>query len=1063
MAQNPFEKALADEGLVGTPLESLARSIYMQESGAGKNTKTSNAGAVGGMQILPGTFNQMLPGGDINNPYDNSRAGLRYIKQMYNQSGGDLNLTAAGYYGGPGGMQKAKQGVAVSDPRNPNAPTTLEYAKQVTERQNKVSRETPKAIQENIANLGQGYQAAYALMSMADEEPETEREREAKEAAEEQTAAQQFANMQKQLASIKPATPFAAQEPQEFNEGGEAVADDDEEVESAKRDFQMFLQKATREESPLDVKFMTPDPRPMVVEGMGLMPAAPASVQGRVGYNQDGFRMGASGVATKTPQGVKVMPGMYDVGYKMPVAGGELDLNYTRGMKTMPGMKTPQMANIRYTKKFEKGGEAKAGDNQGSGFNIERWIAKKIGVDQAWDKSLNAPAEMGLSEDSGTRGDAVRHMTLMREIEKKYNPTVAKTLGYAHELIGGPMQYFTQGNAQSSRDREMDLRNNAVGLELSKQAGGDDAKFRELMAQALESKKADFYREEYTGKRKAPGSTAVRKRAEGSPEEGETKSTAKDMLKEVGRSAQYLPYDLIGAPVDVVNLGLKGIDYVTGSKLATEKPVGGSDYLIEKSRQMGIADKPTGSMTESLTRLATGIVSPTAGPRAVVAAGKAVKGTAKAALEDLSMATTGQGGSKVAQMLTSQAQPMFAVRPKGGVYLGAQSAKDTPLTRPDFDLKETIDEIDQTTDQGKAVAEFIDKKVRKYIQTQQGTPDDPIFKGIVQGRIEPQYVGDPEMLARARAGDKDALFQLRRRYDSRLGMTNIVPESVAKERGKGYAFSYTNEQEKLMKQKVQEQSPGEDVLGLDVRPVSRNSMKEFDNLYNYPGVDQLLKETESGKLLRMLNQSDLPPHIRQAAMEGEPISYQFSGVGGFGSPVELGNIKDYLNTRTPAEIKNMGVADVVSKSQEWHRTMAEARKDPSKFSRKQLMQGTQPVLPASKDMTWVDVKDSDALSLEGNIMGHCVGGSNYCSAVNKGTTKIISLRDKKGFPHVTIELTANDKGVFDKVSQVKGTANNSPEKYFQQVDEFLTDYSAKLGEPLRITERPSYLPEKWRK
>jgi hypothetical protein len=45
MAQNPFEKALVDEGLVGTPLESLARSIYTQESSGGKNTKTSNAGA----------------------------------------------------------------------------------------------------------------------------------------------------------------------------------------------------------------------------------------------------------------------------------------------------------------------------------------------------------------------------------------------------------------------------------------------------------------------------------------------------------------------------------------------------------------------------------------------------------------------------------------------------------------------------------------------------------------------------------------------------------------------------------------------------------------------------------------------------------------------------------------------------------------------------------------------------------------------------------------------------------------------------------------------------------
>jgi SLT domain-containing protein len=1084
MAQNPFEKALVDEGLVGTPLESLARSIYMQESGAGRNTKTSNAGAVGGMQILPGTFQEVLPGGNINDPYDNSRAGLRYIKQMYDKSGGDLNLTAAGYYGGPGGMQKAKQGVAVSDPRNPNAPTTLEYAKQVlsrTDSKGNVSRETLKP-EKVIAEAGQGYQAAYALMSMADEEPENEREIAAREAQEEQSAAQQFANIQKQLASVKPATPFAAQGPEEvqqFSKGGEATADDDEETETARRDFQMFLKKATREESPLDVKFMTPDPRPMVQEGLGVVPAAPPSVMGRVGYQGDNFRAGASGVAVKTPQGVKVMPGMYDIGYRMPMAGGELDMSYSRGMKSMPGMPTPQMANVRYVRKFEKGGEAQA-DAQGSSGGFERWVAKKMGVDKAWDKSLDAPYEMGLSEDSGTRGDAVRHMVLMREIEKKYNPTVAKTLGYAHEFIGGPMQYFSQGNAQSSRDREMDLRNNALGLELSKQAGGDDAKFRELMRQALENKQADFYREEYTGKRSMPGATKVRKRAGGSPEMGEVSGrtfeeggpeTAKKMLKDVVRGVQYYPYDLVGAPVDIINMGLKGVDYVTGSKLATDKPVGGSEYLIEKSRQMGIAEKPTGSAAEELARLGSAFINPASGARATgrvlsKAGDVAAKGAEKVGLE-ATRAITKNPDVTAAQMyeamLGQQTPVSAAVRPKGGVYLGAQSAKDAPLSRPDMELREALQELDQTTDQGKAVGEFIDKKVRKYIQTQQGTPDDPIFKAIMQGRIDPPYVAEPELLARARAGDPEAVFQMRRRYDSRLGMTNIVAEPVATERGKGYSFSYTREQEKALKKKIQEQAPGEDVLGTDVRPVSRNSMKEFDTLYNYPGVDQILKETESGKLLRMLNKTDLPPHIRQAAVEGEPIAYQFSGIGGHGGTLNLGDITDYLATRTPNEIKNMGVADVVAKSQEWHRKMAEARKDPSKFSRKELMQGTESVLPASKDMNWVDVKSSDALSLEGNIMGHCVGGSNYCNAVTQGKTKIVSLRDKKGFPHVTIELTANDKGVFDKVAQIKGTANNSPDKYFPQIDEFLTDYSAKLGEPLRITERPSYVPEKWRK
>ena len=650
MAQTPFEKALVDEGIVGTPLESLARSIYMQESSGGKNTKTSNAGAVGGMQILPGTFNEVLPGGNINDPYDNSRAGLRYIKKMNDLAGGDLTLTAAGYYGGPGGLNKAKEGVAVSDPRNPNAPTTLQYAKQVTARQNKsVPRETSPAespaIKENIADLGQNYQAAYALMAMADEEPETTREIEAREAAEEQSAAQQFANMQKQLASIKPASPFAdqgSQEPQNFKDGGEVEEEDEDDKSEARKAFDKYLKKATRERSALDVEFKTPPPQPMVVEGLGVQRGAPPSIEGRVGYDQDGFRMGASGVAVKTPQGVKYMPGMYDVGYKTPMAGGELDFNYARGMKTMPGMPTPQMANVRYVRKFEEGGDvAPVYDKK---VSPEKKLANLLGLGPAYEASVQAPKDMGLSGDEGTEGDAVRHMVLMREVSKKYGPVGAKVLGYAHEF--GPNML----SGQSSKDREMDLNNNALGLELAKQAGGDEELFKRLVAQALGDKKATYYRDEYNNSKfpveqgnmvsaknmlKAmPKGEGVRKRAGGSPEEGETKSPEKSTLKEIVRSTQYLPYDLIGAPIDVINMGLKGIDYVTGSKLATEKPFGSSDYLIDKSNKLGIADKPTGSMTETLTRVGTGLITPGGVVKAVQIAARPV-GAAKKMLDEV--------------------------------------------------------------------------------------------------------------------------------------------------------------------------------------------------------------------------------------------------------------------------------------------------------------------------------------------------------------------------------------------------------------------------------------------
>ena len=131
---SPLDAALQAEGATGT-LADLARSIYEQESGSGRNTKTSNAGAVGGMQVIPSTFKSVADKGwSIDDPVDNARAGVRYIRSMLDRGDGDPYLAAAAYYGGPGGMDKARRGVAVSDPRNPKAPTTLQYAQQVVDR-----------------------------------------------------------------------------------------------------------------------------------------------------------------------------------------------------------------------------------------------------------------------------------------------------------------------------------------------------------------------------------------------------------------------------------------------------------------------------------------------------------------------------------------------------------------------------------------------------------------------------------------------------------------------------------------------------------------------------------------------------------------------------------------------------------------------------------------------------------------------------------------------------------------------------------------------------------------
>ena len=57
---------------------------------------------------------------------------------------------------------------------------------------------------------------------------------------------------------------------------------------------------------------------------------------------------------------------------------------------------------------------------------------------------------------------------------------------------------------------------------------------------------------------------------------------------------------------------------------------------------------------------------------------------------------------------------------------------------------------------------------------------------------------------------------------------------------------------------------------------------------------------------------------------------------------------------------------------------------------------------AIADALKYDKRLEEALKYEGDTMGHCVGG--YCPDVASGRSRIYSLRDSKGEPHVTVEV-----------------------------------------------------------
>lgn len=99
-----------------------------------------------------------------------------------------------------------------------------------------------------------------------------------------------------------------------------------------------------------------------------------------------------------------------------------------------------------------------------------------------------------------------------------------------------------------------------------------------------------------------------------------------------------------------------------------------------------------------------------------------------------------------------------------------------------------------------------------------------------------------------------------------------------------------------------------------------------------------------------------------------------------------------------------------------------------------------------KGLRWVELSGEDPalsealkkqLKYEGDTMGHCVGG--YCDDVIGGRSRIFSLRDAKGEPHVTIETRPSEEyPEWTDLAQVKGKQNLAPkEDYLPFVQDFI--------------------------
>jgi hypothetical protein len=130
-------------------------------------------------------------------------------------------------------------------------------------------------------------------------------------------------------------------------------------------------------------------------------------------------------------------------------------------------------------------------------------------------------------------------------------------------------------------------------------------------------------------------------------------------IGDIGRGVSYYPYDLLGAPVDIINMALQPVG------LGSERPVLGSDYLRNIAQSLGYAQPSTGSGAETAGRLGAAFVNPAAGARAVGQAGNLVTRGANLSADKLVQMITGNPQATAPRVLEETSMPfMQAMAPK---------------------------------------------------------------------------------------------------------------------------------------------------------------------------------------------------------------------------------------------------------------------------------------------------------------------------------------------------------------------------------------------------------------
>lgn len=347
-------------------------------------------------------------------------------------------------------------------------------------------------------------------------------------------------------------------------------------------------------------------------------------------------------------------------------------------------------------------------------------------------------------------------------------------------------------------------------------------------------------------------------------------------------------------------------------------------------------------------------------------------------------------------------RPDFAVKSRGGQWwpdIDISEQYSAPRNySPEYAVRRAINNqfVGQLDPSEQALRDWFEKAATRYIKTDLGTPEDPLRDLAEQGNL---HLADttPDQWSRRAALNI---------YAEPVGYYTVPPSAPTQTEAGLIDLNFGPEQSEV-----------DQLLGaapwLRKAPVTDPLHGLSQDINNQLGFHHLLDEMGNA----MNPQSGLPPELQL-----DPGSLQRMGMAQ--ASERVGRINQWraeqaanaaLQARdNPATHTFREYAENNPLGLRW--VELRAPETPENFvpeehgwvrdtSVPDLSVYDNPTLNVSGQLSpekvYTRQQLQDALRYEGDTMGHCVGG--YCDDVLEGRSRIFSLRDAKGEPHVTVE------------------------------------------------------------